>query len=318
MGKIGRNDPCPCGSGKKYKKCCLAKEEAQAAQLRASRKTHWSLKEVDSLSEDEIVSRLRFFGVRFEKAEFLEDVKKYYSAEHLVAHWRKEHPITAVGFDEDFVWMAAVILWRRLAPDVISSEKLDDMMQEGYRFLRSSHKEEMRKNVIRACNIWLEVWEHLKTRFRPDMKAIDDAEWVFDGSESLSNWCEDFEMELHNAGLEDPFFFEERIRYCREFCDLFPDSDDLIMHNMKRGEAEAHFLLGREAEGDRLFEALIKRFPDNPWGYIGWGDMYAWPIKDKGLPDKKRAEQIYKMGLIPEVKDKKDILDRIEDLDKED
>lgn len=22
--KIGRNDPCPCGSGKKYKKCCLA------------------------------------------------------------------------------------------------------------------------------------------------------------------------------------------------------------------------------------------------------------------------------------------------------
>ncbi len=23
---VGRNDPCPCGSGKKYKKCCLAKE----------------------------------------------------------------------------------------------------------------------------------------------------------------------------------------------------------------------------------------------------------------------------------------------------
>ncbi len=24
---VGRNDPCPCGSGKKYKKCCLGKEE---------------------------------------------------------------------------------------------------------------------------------------------------------------------------------------------------------------------------------------------------------------------------------------------------
>ena len=22
---VGRNDPCPCGSGKKYKKCCLDK-----------------------------------------------------------------------------------------------------------------------------------------------------------------------------------------------------------------------------------------------------------------------------------------------------
>ena len=24
--KVGRNDPCPCGSGKKYKQCCMAKQ----------------------------------------------------------------------------------------------------------------------------------------------------------------------------------------------------------------------------------------------------------------------------------------------------
>ncbi len=29
--KVGRNDACPCGSGKKYKKCCLAKEVVAAA-----------------------------------------------------------------------------------------------------------------------------------------------------------------------------------------------------------------------------------------------------------------------------------------------
>ncbi|MBQ4093042.1 MAG: SEC-C domain-containing protein, partial [Firmicutes bacterium] len=23
---VGRNDPCPCGSGKKYKKCCGMKQ----------------------------------------------------------------------------------------------------------------------------------------------------------------------------------------------------------------------------------------------------------------------------------------------------
>ncbi|UCD84191.1 MAG: preprotein translocase subunit SecA [Deltaproteobacteria bacterium] len=28
--KVGRNDPCPCGSGKKYKKCCLVANEATA------------------------------------------------------------------------------------------------------------------------------------------------------------------------------------------------------------------------------------------------------------------------------------------------
>lgn len=26
MTKTGRNDPCPCGSGKKYKQCCLLKQ----------------------------------------------------------------------------------------------------------------------------------------------------------------------------------------------------------------------------------------------------------------------------------------------------
>lgn len=25
--KVGRNDPCPCGSGKKYKSCCLQKQQ---------------------------------------------------------------------------------------------------------------------------------------------------------------------------------------------------------------------------------------------------------------------------------------------------
>ena len=30
MTRPGRNDACPCGSGKKYKRCCLGKEEARA------------------------------------------------------------------------------------------------------------------------------------------------------------------------------------------------------------------------------------------------------------------------------------------------
>jgi tetratricopeptide (TPR) repeat protein len=30
MAKIGRNDLCPCNSGKKYKKCCMASDEAAA------------------------------------------------------------------------------------------------------------------------------------------------------------------------------------------------------------------------------------------------------------------------------------------------
>ena len=34
MAKIGRNAPCPCGSGKKYKKCCLLRRELEALEQR--------------------------------------------------------------------------------------------------------------------------------------------------------------------------------------------------------------------------------------------------------------------------------------------
>ena len=36
MAKIGRNEPCPCGSGKKYKHCCLQQQEAAARALAAA------------------------------------------------------------------------------------------------------------------------------------------------------------------------------------------------------------------------------------------------------------------------------------------
>jgi len=36
MEKVGRNDPCPCGSGKKYKQCCLTKNLKKPLHKRVS------------------------------------------------------------------------------------------------------------------------------------------------------------------------------------------------------------------------------------------------------------------------------------------
>lgn len=33
--RAGRNEPCPCGSGRKFKKCCLGKTAAKAAEAEA-------------------------------------------------------------------------------------------------------------------------------------------------------------------------------------------------------------------------------------------------------------------------------------------
>ena len=39
--KVGRNEPCPCGSGKKYKKCCLPLDEIGARQPVADEDGRW-------------------------------------------------------------------------------------------------------------------------------------------------------------------------------------------------------------------------------------------------------------------------------------
>jgi hypothetical protein len=43
MTKLGRNDPCSCGSGKKYKKCCLASIEVAQSQYRRLRQVEAGL-----------------------------------------------------------------------------------------------------------------------------------------------------------------------------------------------------------------------------------------------------------------------------------
>lgn len=53
MVKLGRNQPCPCGSGKKYKLCCLPKDEAAASEALAQRDPLGDLEwDDDHLDED--------------------------------------------------------------------------------------------------------------------------------------------------------------------------------------------------------------------------------------------------------------------------
>ncbi len=62
--KVGRNDPCPCGSGKKYKKCCMEKERVEEREEKKiipapspTRQKTWAdfehLKVYDSIDDDE-------------------------------------------------------------------------------------------------------------------------------------------------------------------------------------------------------------------------------------------------------------------------
>ena len=72
MSKPSRNDPCPCGSGKKYKKCCLRKEE----ESRIPQKTYHDhcLELVRSLEK----RIMKFAGKMISERETLEAIESYW------------------------------------------------------------------------------------------------------------------------------------------------------------------------------------------------------------------------------------------------
>ena len=85
---VGRNDPCPCGSGKKYKKCCQAKEPvvrdtappapSPIKQLLRDRKEHFE-DEMDLLERVSNSAVDAIHGKRYEEAEkFCEQLLRDY------------------------------------------------------------------------------------------------------------------------------------------------------------------------------------------------------------------------------------------------
>ena len=51
MAKIGRNDPCPCGSGRKFKRCCLGKQQEASTNLTEVQQAQISLQNAINTTE---------------------------------------------------------------------------------------------------------------------------------------------------------------------------------------------------------------------------------------------------------------------------
>lgn len=94
---VGRNDPCPCGSGKKYKKCC-GKEQVVDIQ------------EIINLELESIMEGFSEEGL---------EPANYFEAEQLTRHWHKalsgvfdKDMIEAVAY-EAYVFYDRVDIWRK-------------------------------------------------------------------------------------------------------------------------------------------------------------------------------------------------------------
>lgn len=182
--------------------------------------------------------------------------------------------------------------------------RIEELQAQGYRLTR-------RRKFAAAVDAWLEAWELVKELATPEMRTADAFDAAFpDLYDLVFNWSSDLEMELGNAGLDNPVYHEHRIRFADEFLAQFSDEDDRRWVQMLRAKGEALFRLGRSDEADEVYRTLIKRCPDEAWSHIGWSDGYTEGFGTE--EDLDRAEEILKQALgRPELRDREDALERL-------
>lgn len=347
MAKISRNQPCPCGSGKKYKKCCLEKDEREhasknmnmpgsaadataplppyaAAKLFEHSETFvemkrrqpararllWTPSRAAALETEELVTALRELGVDGSRNTYLELARNRFSAWELSSVWHTKITQRLSRHEEDFIGIVACELWKRYCPDRPSMEMLDDWMQEGYRFM-------MDRRGAQACERWSTVWEVIHSRLRIGMRTCDDASVVFDGTQVLFNWVQDFALELHNAAVDNATYADTGVQLCEDVLSQFPDETELFRLNFRADLGEFYYLAGRPHDGERVLLTLIRDYPDRAAGYARLSDILAYGARRHDTPlDPRRAERLLEEALARPVTDASDcdLATRLEDL----
>lgn len=185
---------------------------------------------------------------------------------------------------------------------------INEQIRKGYTCLKTHDSKE-------ACNIWLATWnEVFQLMTSEGIAGIYELEKKYDWEQFLSNWVQDLELELNNAGLDDPKYFRKRIQYCDEMLKAYPEekADTLLVENTRRAIAESYYELGDTDSCDRLFEKWMKSDPQWGWGWIGWSACY-W--RDRHCKNIEKGQSILERGLaVGAVRDWDDLLDYASEL----
>jgi hypothetical protein len=262
------------------------------------------------MSTEAIFAKLTRLGIKVTVQGFRDDAGRRESAERLANQWLVRYPFRAQErYDEDFVWMAAIILWKRLLPDRIFFEQIDERMQNGYTLLEAG-------SVAEACDTWWHVWEWLKDKVSPERNTIDALDADFRGYQLVFNWCQDFEMELGNAALDDSAYGRMRIRFCQEFLETFASIEWPMRGGFLRAEAESYWRLGDVETAEARFEALIQENPAWPWGYIDWADLY-WLYRDSPKDYAKGAAILKRALARRDLEERETVTERLRELQAE-
>ncbi|MBD5459915.1 MAG: DUF1186 domain-containing protein [Lachnospiraceae bacterium] len=88
--KIGRNDPCPCGSGRKYKQCCLNKPKSPVELIESEQEKKKWLRDYPPVKKDEQKDRI-YLEDFYDRESIETDKLLYLALKHRgIPMWRAE------------------------------------------------------------------------------------------------------------------------------------------------------------------------------------------------------------------------------------
>lgn len=115
MGKIGRNDPCPCGSGLKYKKCCLAGNEEESVYFR----------KLEGASDHVLAKLSDFFRERLSSDVYWLAYQTFF-----LEHEDKDEPLQLVELFRSMFWNWVFYVWEPDAEELEECES-EDCLEPG-------------------------------------------------------------------------------------------------------------------------------------------------------------------------------------------
>lgn len=338
--KVGRNQSCPCGSGKKYKRCCLLRHR-QSAQLerdvrtlersrspaprspftphvinRLSEKSEqfdrmlredperalqfWTTSRVAAMPTEQILWKLRQLGTDVTEASFRARAAEHHSSWALSSSWRETARRRGPLDRHDDDFMGLAAC--ELWRRWLPERPSEEMLDD---WMQEAYKQLAAEQEVAACEQWCRVWAVIRERLRPEMTTCEAARDAFDGSQSLHNWLQDFAMSLRNAALEEPRFAAEGVGLCRDVVAQFPDEYPLFRFNFRGRLGEFLALAGKPEEGVRELELLLAEDPDDPAAYARLSDLLGFGLRgpEDAPIDRPRAIALLEEALARPVRD---------------
>lgn len=272
----------------------------------------WELHNVQALSTTEITDTLAEHGIDTTEASFRDRVAEVDSTMALADQWEDDHDVDASGYDQDFIWMAAEVLWERWAPDHPNREQIYDLVQEG-RELRE------KGNDAEACEQWLTAWETIVAVTPDGITTIEAADDHLPNVLSLEAFLRSVDSDLAALAADDPAYHERRLEFCREVCTQFPDAPDELLLNFRHFAADSLTALERLTESRSEFEALIRDYPEDPWAYKKLADSYWLDGPDEPtIREMERAAKLYQQALDAEgpLERPSTVADQLDDIER--